>query len=189
MVHGAYPFSSPIYSPPEFSYNEPWQKPPYSYIALIAMSISSSPSRKMTLNEIYQFIMSRFPYYLHNRQGWQNSIRHNLSLNECFVKLPRDRKKSGKGAYWTLATSASEMFEHGNYRRRKRKIKTFEELANVSSRPLQLASQEPPPHQLYPKNLSLTKSTTVPETNSFTNSETKADLRHYHPFSIERLVG
>ena len=29
-----------------------WQKPPYSYIALITMAISSKPDKKMTLNQV-----------------------------------------------------------------------------------------------------------------------------------------
>nr|UZP64858.1 forkhead box L [Schmidtea mediterranea]DAD52851.1 TPA_exp: forkhead box L1 [Schmidtea mediterranea] len=101
------------------------EKPPYSYIALIAMAIRNTPDKKITLSGIYKFITDNFPFYHRNKQGWQNSIRHNLSLNDCFIKIARDKNNPGKGNYWTLNENFEEMFDHGNFRRRRRKTKSL----------------------------------------------------------------
>ncbi|XP_022090509.1 forkhead box protein L2-like [Acanthaster planci] len=99
---------------------DPADKPPYSYVALIAMAIKESPDRRRTLSQIYQYIINKFPYYEKNKKGWQNSIRHNLSLNECFIKIPREGGGERKGNFWTLDPAYDDMFEKGNYRRRRR---------------------------------------------------------------------
>lgn len=98
-------------------------KPPYSYISLITMAIQNNPTRMLTLSEIYQFIMDLFPFYRQNQQRWQNSIRHSLSFNDCFVKIPRTPDKPGKGSFWTLHPDSGNMFENGCYLRRQKRFK------------------------------------------------------------------
>ncbi|CAH8479490.1 unnamed protein product [Heterobilharzia americana] len=76
----------------------------------------------ITLNEIYAWIMTTFAYYRKNTRRWQNSIRHALSFNDCFIKVPRPTGEAGKGSYWTVHPQAVDMFDNGSSMRRNRKF-------------------------------------------------------------------
>ncbi|KAF7121902.1 hypothetical protein CNMCM5793_009456 [Aspergillus hiratsukae] len=85
-------------------------KPPYSYATLIAQAIFSSEEEKLTLNSIYNWIMDKYAFYRHSQSGWQNSIRHNLSLNKAFQKVPRRTDEPGKGMKWQIAAEYREEY-------------------------------------------------------------------------------
>nr|CAG8471650.1 12264_t:CDS:2 [Entrophospora candida] len=91
-------------------------KPPYTYASLIGQAILTSPDKKMKLNEIYAWIMTTYPFYKVENKGWQNSIRHNLSLYNVFVKELDNSKSSKKDCYWTIPSEYQCAFVDGVYR-------------------------------------------------------------------------
>ncbi|XP_052791886.1 forkhead box protein B1-like [Mya arenaria] len=121
-------------------------KPPgLSYIALISMAIQSSKNKRMLLSDIYSWISERYPYYRLKDKSWRNSIRHNLSLNECFVKS--GRSENGKGNYWSIHPANMEDFSQGDYRRRRarrRVRKCDEDLQRLCSDEPETEEIEPP---------------------------------------------
>ncbi|XP_041660314.1 forkhead box protein Q1a [Cheilinus undulatus] len=105
-------------------------KPPFSYIALIAMAIRDSPSGRLTLAEINDYLMKRFPFFRGSYTGWRNSVRHNLSLNDCFLKVLRDPSRPwGKDNYWMLNPQSEYTFADGVFRRRRKRIDKKEQRA------------------------------------------------------------
>ncbi|KAH6915435.1 hypothetical protein BKA70DRAFT_1258925 [Coprinopsis sp. MPI-PUGE-AT-0042] len=99
----------------------PGSKPFYPYSTLIRYAIKGSPNGKLLLEDIYYAIESRFPYFRTAPSGWKNSVRHNLSLNPCFEKVPRPLTDRGKGSYWTVNENVDP--RTGVHRIRKKKGK------------------------------------------------------------------
>ncbi|XP_033015678.1 forkhead box protein M1 isoform X2 [Lacerta agilis] len=81
------------------------ERPPYSYMAMIQFAINSTEKKRMMLKDIYTWIEDHFPYFKHvAKPGWKNSIRHNLSLHDMFV---RETSANGKISFWTIHPEAN----------------------------------------------------------------------------------
>ncbi|XP_078135965.1 forkhead box protein K2 [Sander vitreus] len=101
-------------------------KPPYSYAQLIVQAITMAPDKQLTLNGIYTHITKNYPYYRTADKGWQNSIRHNLSLNRYFIKVARSQEEPGKGSFWRIdPASEGKLVEQAFRKRRPRGVPCF----------------------------------------------------------------
>lgn len=99
----------------EMSINRGRKKSAMSYVALISRAILASPNEKLTLSEIYQFIEKHFPDFVNCRVGWKNTVRHNLSLHDCFIK--GELSQHGKSCYWRIHPRYVSRFVLGDFRR------------------------------------------------------------------------
>ncbi|XP_061593012.1 forkhead box Q2 [Cololabis saira] len=111
-------------------------KPNQSYIALISKAILESEEKKLLLCDIYQWIMDHYPYFKIKDKNWRNSVRHNLSLNDCFIKA--GRSDNGKGHFWAIHPANYQDFSKGDYhcrraRRRVRKVAGQLRLSSLTS--------------------------------------------------------
>ncbi|POS85957.1 hypothetical protein EPUL_005893 [Erysiphe pulchra] len=122
-------------------------KPPHSYAQLIAMSILRAPTRRLTLAQIYKWISDTFKFYSASDAGWQNSIRHNLSLNKAFIKQERPKDDPGKGNYWAIQPGMEFQFirEKSTGRRNSNLTEHFSAMSSRSILPL---AASPAEHQL-----------------------------------------
>lgn len=77
----------------------------YSYADLITQAIESSLEKRLTLSQIYDWMVRSVPYFKdkgdsNSSAGWKNSIRHNLSLHSRFVKVQNEGQ--GKSSWWMV---------------------------------------------------------------------------------------
>jgi hypothetical protein len=139
-------------------------KPTLSYACLIAEAINSVAERRLTLNGIYTFLTEKYPYFRFTKNGWQNSVRHNLSLNKAFMKIPRSPDEPGKGMFWAIDQNFAHLVAPPpNY---NPSASSASKRAKVRGRPP--ISATPPPvltpkfTQIYHNRLPATETLTLP---------------------------
>lgn len=160
-------------------------KPSHSYAQLIGMSILRAPNRRLTLAQIYKWISDTYSFYNASDSGWQNSIRHNLSLNKAFIKQERPKDDPGKGNYWTIQPGMEQQFIKDKSTRKttgpnenppllSTNLTTVNQPENAQFKPLIPATQELPPQSTntvsdsqLPAIPELSSDATIPASDAF----------------------
>ncbi|KAK3899132.1 fork-head transcriptional regulator 2 [Staphylotrichum tortipilum] len=125
-------------------------KPQFSYAQMITQAIMNTPEQKLNLAGIYNYIQTRYAYYRHQpATGWQNSIRHNLSLNKAFEKIARSTDEPGKGMKWQLVPESREEMLRTAWRggrgghRGSSNPSSPSQLSYITSGPRDMAARDP----------------------------------------------
>jgi forkhead transcription factor HCM1 len=146
-------------------------KPPFSYAILIGMAILRAPHRRLTLAQIYKWISDSFAFYRNTQEtGWQNSIRHNLSLSKSFTKQERPKDDPGKGHYWVINEGFEKQYHKVKSTRRPTNPDSFVSAypgdmarPNVSSNNLPpLSSSKGFDSSKFPEETELSSDATIP---------------------------
>lgn len=100
---------------------------------MIAEALMAAEDRMLTLSEIYNSVAEKHPYYkLDRSRNWQNAIRHNLTLNKCFTKVPRPASE-GRGSFWRLEDGAEATIFRRLMARHQTKMKQFNSFVHGTS--------------------------------------------------------
>ncbi|KAL3087825.1 hypothetical protein niasHT_029589 [Heterodera trifolii] len=80
-----------------------------SYADLITQAILNSPEKRLTLSQVYEWMVQNVPYFRdkgdsNSSAGWKNSIRHNLSLHNRFMRIQNEG--AGKSSWWVINPDA-----------------------------------------------------------------------------------
>lgn len=153
-------------------------KPQYSYATLIGMSILRAPGRRLTLAQIYKWIQDSFAYYRRADAGWQNSIRHNLSLNKAFLKQERPKDDPGKGHYWAIQPGMEHQFMKEKQVRRST-ISTIPLTTQSPAMAMMQPSSTPAPPP--PSQLSIIDSTPLPPAPQHPQHRQQSSKSHLMP--------
>ncbi|TFL05052.1 hypothetical protein BDV98DRAFT_282473 [Pterulicium gracile] len=202
----------PIPPPPSTSTSTPLPYalplPPYSkekpgkpYAALIGQAITASPQHRLTLQEIYDYMSTVWPYFQRRPDGgtttWMNSVRHVLSTTTVFRKCVRERRVGR--SLWAIWDEDMECFEGGGYKKKngrepyilpsspvKGAEQPYASTSKLHSLPHYSSDVEPPtpskPKSLSQSQRAMKRSTTAPE-GSLTQAQPKVE-----PSSTQELL-
>ncbi|KAJ9109712.1 hypothetical protein QFC19_001942 [Naganishia cerealis] len=117
-------------------------KPDLTYATIIYRALAGVDRGRGTLGQVCDWVANEWEWFRMNPEsGWQNSIRHNLSLNKAFLKVPRvpEDDPESKGSVWILdPVHAPELVERerkaaeqkeARLRREAEKAVTFSKIA------------------------------------------------------------
>lgn len=78
-------------------------RPSPSFACIIGQAILKCKAGGLSLEHIYRYVETAYPYFKTGDGAWRNSVRHNLSIHKMFETIPRTEKfPPGKGGIWII---------------------------------------------------------------------------------------